>query len=128
MSASALLRLIDTSCCGLRKSKTDKRSEEREIEETQGLLKHDDLDSEVESLDCAWAQGPLLQVEAYDDWGLQVVDRIQDDGDVRGERRLKEERVIQDDGAVRDDGGGQDNTELLVLEDDEERHNRTAKA
>jgi hypothetical protein len=123
MSASALLRLIDTSCCGLRKSKTDKRSEEREIEETQGLLKHDDLDSEVESLDCAWAQGPLLQVEAYDDCGLQVLGRIQDDGDVRGERRLKEKRVIQDDGAVRDDGGGQDNTELLVLEDDEERHN-----
>ena len=120
MSSSALLRLIDTSCCGLRKSKTDKRSEERKIGETQGLLKHDDLDSEVESLDCAWAQGPLLQVEACDDWGMQVVDRIQDDGDVQGEGSLQEVRMIQDDGAVR---GGQDNTELLVLEDDEERHN-----
>jgi hypothetical protein len=49
MSESALRRFIEASCCGPRKSKKDKRCEERATEaETQDLLERGDMDSEVD--------------------------------------------------------------------------------
>jgi hypothetical protein len=97
MDESALLRLIGTSCCGLRKSKADKRCEEQGFEESQALLEQYDSSRVVESLDGAEAQDLLLRVEMCDDQVLRVEEESQD-GD-----NLQDEPAVQDDGAARGD-------------------------
>lgn len=70
MDGSALLRLIGTSCCGLRKNKADKRCGERGKGESQALLEQYDSSRVVESLDGAEAQDLLLRMETCDDQEL----------------------------------------------------------
>ena len=70
MDGSALLRLIGASCCGLRKSKADKRCGERGKGDSQALLEQYDSSRVVESLDGAEAQDLLLRMETCDDQEL----------------------------------------------------------
>ena len=79
MAWRAGFQFISIACCGSRKCEADKRYEEREIGETQGLLEHDDSGREMELFDGSRAQDLLIRVEASDNRGLQIEEEGQDD-------------------------------------------------